>query len=154
MGCLSCAGDDLREKKAIVVLFCLITAPDCRSDASVWMLQRKARLTLSAINCSMALKTETSSGARCDLPFAHPESAVSGATMLGQPFQRDCQKLTIPMKDQSLAMALGKSMSRMGLILSGFGRTPVEVMTWPSHEASNLHQWHSEASVEKTCWSN
>ena len=101
-----------------------------------------------------ALKAEINSGVGCSLPLDCPDSAVSGAIELAGPFQKDQQKFATTMKDQSSAMVLGNSNCKIGLILSAFGRTPVEVMMCPSQGASNSHQWHSEALMEKSCCSN
>ena len=84
-----------------MLLFCLTTAPVCRSDASArtscgTLGSANAGRTFSAISRLTALKAETSSGVGCDLPFAHLERAVSGATMSARPFQEDMRNLTIP----------------------------------------------------------
>ena len=94
VGCLSCTEDNLQEKKATAFLFCSITAPDCRSDASVWMLQGtfksgNARRTFSAMKISTASKAKINSSVGWSLPLDCPDSAVGGAIKSAWPFQKD-----------------------------------------------------------------
>ena len=93
-------------------------------------------------------------GAGSSLPLARPEMAVSGAMVSACAFQKDPQESTIQTKDQSLVTVLGNSRSRMGLILSRFGRMPVDVVMWPDQGASDFHQWHFDALIEKSCCSD
>ena len=60
----------------------------------------------------------------------------------------------MPVNDRSSVIVLGKSNCGIGLILSGSGRTPEAVMMRPNQGASDLHQWHFDASIEKSCCSN
>ena len=74
-GHFNCAVDDFLKKNATVLLLCLITAPSCKSDASVQMSRGtsgsgKASSTCSEMHCLMASKAVIEAGVGSSFPFA------------------------------------------------------------------------------------
>ena len=80
------------EKNATVLFFCLMTAPNCGSDASVQMSQGRlgsgnVGSTFSEMSCLMALKAVNSCGVCSSFPLDQPDEAVNGAIELARLFQ-------------------------------------------------------------------
>ena len=118
---------------------CLITAPNCKSEASAQTPQGMLGLGKASITfCEMMRLTALNAvidSVRSGSPLVQPDEALRGATMSARPSQKARQTSAIPTKDLSSVAVLGKSSCKIGLILSGLGRTPVEVMMWPDQRA-------------------